>query len=347
MAERKPDFGRFRKVLLREGEPDLLPFYDLFADAPVLKAVTGKPPGLEARIDFQYKMGYDYVGTGANFGYPLRKTRSTEDVGSALPHESRGFVDDNHGAIECRADFDAYPWPVITDDLTGDIDKCAGMLPFGMKMLLGSSGILENVVWLMGYIPFSYAAQDEEQLIWDMFEKIGGNAVRVMKAMMEQVDLSKVGGVVMGDDMGYSQGTMVSPEMLRKYVFPWQKKVVEIAHEHGLPFIIHSCGNLEGIMDDLIDYVGIDAKHSFEDKIMPVAEAKRRYGKRIAVLGGIDMNFLVKAAAEEVAPYVAKVMEECMPGGGYALGTGNSIANYIPLENYYEMLRVGREKGVY
>ena len=345
--ERKPDFKRLKKVLLRDGEPDHLPFYELFADGSVVRAITGKLAGIEANVEFQYKMGYDYVYTGGKFSYPLRKINTVEDTASPGTGAKRGFADDNRGEIENRADFDAYPWPEISGDFMENIEEYTRLLPEGMKMLIGSIGIYESVTALMGHIPFSYALQDDEGLVSDMFEKIGTDAVRAMETVMDKADIRKLGAVVMGDDLGYSQGTMISPIMLRKYVFPWQKRIADIAHNHDLPFILHSCGNLEEVMDDLIGYVGIDAKHSFEDKILPVTEAKKRYGDKIAVLGGVDMNFLASARKEEVEPYVTKVMRACMPGGGYALGTGNSVANYIPVSNYLEMLRVGREKGSY
>jgi uroporphyrinogen decarboxylase len=100
-------------------------------------------------------------------------------------------------------------------------------------------------------------------------------------------------------------------------------------------------------MDELIADVGIDAKHSYEDVIMPVTEAKALYGDRIAVLGGVDVNFLCLSTEDEVRAYVRRVLEGCMPGGGYALGTGNSVANYIPVENYVAMLDEGRKVGIY
>ena len=100
-------------------------------------------------------------------------------------------------------------------------------------------------------------------------------------------------------------------------------------------------------MDDLIDYVGIDAKHSFEDIIMPVADAKKKYGDRVAILGGVDMNFITRATPDEVREYTRKVIKECAPGGGYALGCGNTVANYIPPENYLAMLDEGWKLGRY
>ena len=107
-------------------------------------------------------------------------------------------------------------------------------------------------------------------------------------------EMPGVGAMCLGDDMGFKTATMISPTDLRRYVFPWQRKLAQIAHAHDMPFLLHSCGNLEAIMDDLIDDVGIDAKHSFEDIILPVTEAKKLYGDRIALLGGIDVDVLCR-----------------------------------------------------
>ena len=99
-------------------------------------------------------------------------------------------------------------------------------------------------------------------------------------------------------------------------------------------------------MEDLIEEVRIDARHSFEDAIEPVTEAKRRYGDRVALLGGLDMDFLCRAKEEDLRKRVRQTLEVCMPGGGYCLGTGNSVANYIPLENYLIMLEEGRRWSI-
>ena len=69
-----PDFERLRKVLLRQGEPDRVPFVELFADREIMEALVGEPiPMLEALdrdmqevvlrriIRFWHETGYDYV----------------------------------------------------------------------------------------------------------------------------------------------------------------------------------------------------------------------------------------------------------------------------------------------
>ena len=106
---------------------------------------------------------------------------------------------------------------------------------------------------------------------------------------------------------------------------------------------MHSCGKLDLILPDLVDTVGIDGKHSYEDTIADVRELKAGLGQRVALLGGIDVDFLCRASEEQIRSRVRKVLRTCQPGGGYCLGTGNTVANYIPLESYLAMLDEGRK----
>jgi len=145
--------------------------------------------------------------------------------------------------------------------------------------------------------------------------------------------------------MGFRSGTLISPDDLRAFVLPGHREMAQAAHEAGRPYLLHCCGQIRSIMLDLIDDVKIDARHSFEDTIEPVVEAKRKYGNRIAILGGIDVDFLCRSTPDQVRQRVRQTLDLCMPGGGYCLGTGNSVANYIPMDNYLAMLDEGRRWG--
>jgi uroporphyrinogen decarboxylase len=144
------------------------------------------------------------------------------------------------------------------------------------------------------------------------------------------------------DDMGFRTATLISPKDLREFVLPGHKQLSQLSHEAGRPYLLHSCGQLNSIMPDIIEDVKADAKHSFEDAIEPVTSIKQRYGDRITLLGGIDVDFLCRSSTDEIRRRVRETLDICMEGGGYCLGTGNSVANYIPLENYLAMLDEGR-----
>jgi uroporphyrinogen decarboxylase len=92
------------------------------------------------------------------------------------------------------------------------------------------------------------------------------------------------------------------------------------------------------IMDDLIREVAIDGKHSFEDAIIPAVEFQKRYGDRIAVLGGLDINILSGGSVDDVRRETRKLIETCGSHGRFALGSGNSVPSYVPVENYLAMI---------
>jgi len=87
------------------------------------------------------------------------------------------------------------------------------------------------------------------------------------------------------------------------------KKITDITHQAGKLLVFHSCGNMYRLMDDVIDAVGVDAKHSFEDKIVPVEEAYRRWGDRVAILGGVDMDLLGRGTEEQVRARTREILE--------------------------------------
>jgi uroporphyrinogen decarboxylase len=152
------------------------------------------------------------------------------------------------------------------------------------------------------------------------------------------LDLDRVIALFQGDDMGFRTGTLVSPAALRGYVLPWHKRFAAMAHSQGVPYFLHSCGNVEAIMEDLIGEVQIDGKHSFEDAILPVEDFQARYGGQIAVLGGLDVDILTTASPQEVRAKTRSLIKTCGARGRYAVGSGNSVPSYIPVENYLAMV---------
>lgn len=113
---------------------------------------------------------------------------------------------------------------------------------------------------------------------------------------------------------------------------------------HGKMFWYHCCGNIydSGVVEDLIEDVQIDALHSFQDAVPPAADFKSRYGDRVAALGGVDMDKLARMDEASLRGYVRGILDRCMPRGRFALGSGDSVANHIPLANYFTMLDESR-----
>ena len=353
----QPDFQRILKVLRREKVDGNVVFFELFADmdiqTEILKVLDLLEPEeyrldineykncwytdnidfLRLHIRYMYNLGYDYINMGpVGFEFPRK------DWSSAITNEGeRAYVQGADKLIADYSDFERYSWPDMDLIDYSPFEKYAGLIPEGMKVISGFGGILENVIFLLGYDGIGLLLYDKPDLVRDVFEQVGK---RIIKYFKELSSIDSIGALVLGDDMGYKTGTMLSPEVYQDYLFPWYKKLVDTVHQNGKPVILHSCGNLKEVMEDIIDY-GWDAKHSFEDVIEPVWEAKRGYGDRIALLGGFDMDKLCRLSTDQVRKHTRMLMDKCSGNGGWALGTGNSVANYVDIENFLTMLEEG------
>ncbi len=342
-----PNFDRLRRALTRQGELDRVPLLELFADREIIAEVMGvraatpldqieEERWTRLMIQFWYELGYDAVWLGAAPDLAYRRVAAADTA--PLPHTRREWHAAEVGILTSWEDFERYPWPRAADADLAPFELAARILPEGMKVLANVGGSLEPVMWLMGYAPFALALYDNPDLVAALFDKIAEICLPVAEALIE---MDCVGGLFTGDDMGFKTATMIAPAHLRQYVFPYHKRLAQLAHAHDKVYLLHACGNLDAVMDDLIDEVRIDAKHSFEDAIQPVTQFKAQYGHRVGVVGGVDVDFLCRASEAEVRAYTRRVLAACMPGGGYVLGTGNSVANYIPVRNFLAMVDEG------
>jgi uroporphyrinogen decarboxylase len=339
MIKRKyePDFNQLLRVLRRE-KPDRPVLFEYFTNGPLNEILAGRKSNnpddldetIEITIDAFTNAGYDYVTLPSRFYSPLKfNTVDPARKSTVSQNEGSGITD--------RVSFEAYPWP---DPEIGNFDtftRFAPRLSKGMKFITpGPGGILENVINLVGFERLCYLLFEDEQLVQDIFDAVGSRMLRFYEIVSI---IESVGALIVNDDWGFKSQTMLDPDSMHKYLFPWHKKLVEAIHLQGKPAILHSCGNLETIMDFLIDDLQYDAKHSWEDAICPVEKGWQRWGHRIAVLGGIDMDYLVRSSPEEIRCRAAKLLDltECK---GYALGSGNSIPPYVPVENYLAMIGV-------
>jgi len=378
----EPDVDRLYTALSRRGTPDRVPFMELFADGEVMAAILGKPLDYFTRelrsrreweermlslIEFYETLGYDYVradtrdfeatvklyeqnkrvlsaGKVGSRAYRYK----TLDVASELNRGERLWANEDVGVIASWDDFKSFPWEdpeTIAEEGNAGLEWVCDHVPSGMGVVTGAGSVLEPVMWLMGIKNFYVSLYKQPDLVDAMFRKVGELSIERFKLAAKTS--RRIVAFWGSDDWGYKNGLMISPAMMRRWVFPVHKKMAEIAHSRGSLYLLHSCGDLRMIMDDIIDYVKVDGKHSFEDTYLPVTEAKRLYGDRIALIGGIDMDVLARRSPKEVREYVSRVLKVCKPGGGYCLGSGNTVANYVPLENYLTMLDVGFQEGWY
>lgn len=349
----QPDWETLVACILRKGTPRRVHHIELFLDQEIKDAVCAAFNVLDGLdqddADFPFQreirtqrfLGYDYVRQGIDgLDMPFHRSTTTDTAGLQRA-EGRSFVDESRGPITSWEEFERFPWPRIEDASTRALEWYQRNLPDDMCIIAhgGFAHFAEHLMWLMGYETLCYALYDQRDLVRAIYDKLLALSIAALKLILQ---FPRVKLIWASDDMGFKTGPMISPDDLRAFVLPGHKIMARMAHEAGRPYLLHVCGNITCIMDDLINDVQIDAKHSFEDTIEDVRDAKRRYGSRIALLGGMDVDFLCRATPDRIRQRVRDTLAVCLPGGGYCLGTGNTVANYIPLQNYLTMLDEGR-----
>jgi len=352
-AEFTPNWEGLRDCIMRKGTPERTYHIELFLDAEVKQAICDRygvaddldPDDefydLQREIAINRFVGYDYVRQGVDRLQMPLKHCAADDTADLSREGGREYMEEHKGPITTWEDFENYPWPDPKQATTRALDWYEENLPEDM-CIIGSGGFAhfaEHLTWLMGYESLCFSLYDNRGLVGAISKRLTEMYRVVVRRMLEFDRVKMIWG---SDDMGFKTATLISPDDLREFVLPGHKLMARMSHEAGRPYLLHSCGNLTAIMDDLIDDIEIDARHSFEDAIEPVTVAVERYGDRIALLGGIDMDFLCRADEEQIRRRVRETLEECTPGGGYCLGSGNSIANYIPLDHYLAMMDEGR-----
>jgi len=348
-----PDRQGLIDCIKRKKTPQRVHFIELFLDDEV-EAAVATTFGLADQLDpndkffaqkrhlaVQRFLGYDYVHCSVtDFEFPL-KYLAAEDTADLRRRGGRQFIEEHDGPITNWQEFEAYPWPNPNAACLDAMRWYQENLPDDMCIIAWPcfGHLAELLSWLMGYETLCYALYDQRDLV----RAISDRVIEISQVTLRQLlAFDRVELVWASDDMGFRSGTLISPADLREFVLPGHKLLAQMAHETHRPYLLHACGKLDDIMEDLIDDVGIDGKHSFEDTIEDVCDVKQSYGDRIALLGGIDVDFLCRADQQQIRTRVRDTLQKCMPGGGFCLGTGNTVANYIPLDNYLVMLDEGR-----
>ncbi|MEZ5276942.1 MAG: uroporphyrinogen decarboxylase family protein [Opitutaceae bacterium] len=166
---------------------------------------------------------------------------------------------------------------------------------------------------------------------------------RALQAARGSIDL-----IWIGEDLGTQIGPLVSPALFRAHIRPQLEKFVRLAHEHGLPTMVHSCGSSSWAYPDFIE-MGVQVVDTLQPEAVRMAPAwlKSAYGADLSFHGCISTAGPVASGSrEETIASVEEVLRIMMPGGGYALSPTHMLQDNSPTENvlavYETALKMGR-----
>ena len=349
----EPSFERLRTALLC-GQPDRVPLAEIKVEDEVKAAFLGQPAPdaadreayLRWEVEFWYRAGYDYARVPASVSYPQPKTAHEYAYAAGGQARTREWAESHAGLVTTDEQFDAFPWPTSDQLNFDDLKIAARMLPQGMKIITGlrGGGIYERIWMLMGFETFCIALRENPRLVARMFKKVGEFFYSVWQRLPK---FESVGALFLGDDLAYTEGLMISPDVYRQHLFPWYRLLAEVCRKHDLPFWFHSDGKLWEIIPDLIE-IGVNALHPIEPKAMDIREVKARCGEKLCLMGNIDLGYtLTRGSPAEVEAEVRQRIRDIAPGGGYCVGSSNTVTEYVPVQNYRAMIEAALRWGSY
>lgn len=147
------------------------------------------------------------------------------------------------------------------------------------------------------------------------------------------------------DDMGYKHNQFFSLDMYRRLLKPAHKRACDWARAHGVYTHLHSCGDVNPFIPELIE-IGIDALNPLEVKagMDPVA-IKKQYGDDLVLHGGI--NAVLWDDIEKIEAEMRKVIPSVKESGGYIFSSDHSVPSSVSLENFRRIVRLAKELGAY
>ena len=333
----KPDFENLKNVLLCRGKK-FVPMIEIHIDEGFKeKYFSRKLSGLEDEIRFSLENCHDFILAAKGILKPAKT------IGKDTEKDGVTWADEEEGLIKTVKDFENYEWMDPDKEDYSIFKDAAKLMPEGMKIIATGGKIFTASWMLMGFNNFCISSIENPQLVKKVFAKVGEIQFEVFKKIIE---FKTVGAFAAVDDIAYTEGLLISAQVLRENLFPWYKKMGKICNEKGIPFIYHSDGRLWEIMEDLAG-CGFNAVHPIEPKAMSIEEVNKKYRNKFCLLGNIEMDLLIRGNPSDIETLVIKNLKNIASRGFYACGSSNTITSSMPLGNVKAMVHTVQKYGKY
>jgi hypothetical protein len=177
----------------------------------------------------------------------------------------------------------------------------------------------------------------------ELIDAVMGAYVDWSAKVMRRVCDMGVDAVFTTDDFAFNSGPFISPAAFRQWVVPYHRRA---SKEITVPWILHTDGDIEQILEDLFA-MGIQGIHPIDPNCMNIRAFKRDYGKKICVLGNVNVNTLSVGTPEDTYAEVRDLIRDLAPDYGYIISSGNSIPDYVRPENVLAFARAIEDFGKY
>lgn len=238
-------------------------------------------------------------------------------------------------------DAEDYEEPDITKVTGALVERYAKETDFFVFAQVGGPiSMLDEMYPMEDYMVNTIAYPEETGILT---EKVIAFEIKKAKLFIDK----GADGILIADDMAFNSGVFLPPYVMEENVYPFYKRMIqEIKAYKDVPVFLHSDGNLNDVMDKLVE-CGFDGLQSLQPSAgMKIEEIKKKYGDRLCLWGNIDLDYIMCfGSQEEVREDVRRTIEIASPGGGFILSTCNTMVDIIPTENIFAMIEEAENYG--
>ncbi|TFF85900.1 MAG: hypothetical protein EU551_03080 [Promethearchaeota archaeon] len=257
------------------------------------------------------------------------------------------------GYWKSKEDYESWKIPTADDKKNDQILKgyekvCSKMEEEGIDLAIAPTfGEIFGRIWNgFGMETFSRLLFKDPEFIERVFIDVGSFTYERINRFLELDPPPPI--IWLSEDLGEKLGPMMPPKLLKKYIFPWHKKICNAVHKKGSKIILHSCGNIRQVIPDFIES-GFDGLNPIQSTVpQDIFEIHEKFGDKITLIGNVPMPLLTNGSVEEVREYTLKLIKEIGASGGLMMAADHSIPPNTIAENYIEgMINTTKQYGTY
>ncbi len=205
-------------------------------------------------------------------------------------------------------------------------------------IIAGCSGVISMPSTSDDYVDFCCRIMEEPELVDEECKTIYETFVRNVSNLID----AGVDAIYMAADVADNRTTFFNPEQLERWYYPYLKKSVDFLHDRGVYALLHTDGNVAGILDRILES-GIDGLQAIDPVAgMNIEKVIECYDGKAVVCGNLDCGKMLLAKPEEIFELAKEIL---LIGKGKSLvfGCSNAVVPETPLENYYALINAWKQ----
>jgi uroporphyrinogen decarboxylase len=174
-----------------------------------------------------------------------------------------------------------------------------------------------------------------QDFVQELFDRIVEyNIAQVGEALKYEID-----ALYFGDDWGQQRGLQMGPELWHRFIYPALKKMYGFVKNAGKFVLIHSCGDVDELFDDLIE-IGLDCFNPFQPEVMDVFSLMKHYRGKLTFHGGLSTQKTLPYGSTREVKRETEALLTAGASGGYIFAPAHDIEGDVPLENMLAFIEV-------